>query len=216
MEKIIKNCEKHGECQHSIDKNGRIKCSKCASEAVQRRRDKLKIMSVEYKGGKCSMCGYNKCIEALDFHHLDSSEKDFGISAKGYTRSWEIVKQELDKCVLLCANCHRELHSKEKDLVWTINDETQKIESSLTKYYCTKCNKELNDQTKTGLCLDCYKKSLTNSNYPNKEELFELIKIQTFVDIGKTYGVSDNSIRALCKKYNIPSTKKELKELGFI
>jgi DNA replicative helicase MCM subunit Mcm2 (Cdc46/Mcm family) len=55
---------------------------------------------------------YSKCSEALEFHHIDEREKDFGISMKGYTRSWTKVKQELDKCLLVCANCHRELHSK--------------------------------------------------------------------------------------------------------
>lgn len=68
-------------------------------------------MAVEYKGNKCQLCGYNRCIEAMEFHHLDFSEKEFGISQKGYTRSWEIVKEELEKCIILCANCHREVHS---------------------------------------------------------------------------------------------------------
>jgi len=81
------------------------------SEAVQRRRDKVKNMAIEYKGGACQVCGYHKCKEALEFHHLNSSEKDFGISSKGYTRSWEKVKEELDKCIMLCANCHREVHA---------------------------------------------------------------------------------------------------------
>jgi len=68
-------------------------------------------MAVEYKGGKCAICGYDRCLEALEFHHLDSEGKDFGISDKGYTRSWKKVKEELDKCVMLCANCHREVHA---------------------------------------------------------------------------------------------------------
>ena len=80
--------------------------------AVYRRRKKVRQMSVEYKGGKCEECGYNRCIDAFEFHHSDLSKKDFGISEKGYTRSWSRVMQELDKCRLLCANCHRELHAK--------------------------------------------------------------------------------------------------------
>ena len=52
METIIKECKKHGLCQHNIDKNGKIRCSKCASEATQKRRDKIKILSIEYKGAK--------------------------------------------------------------------------------------------------------------------------------------------------------------------
>jgi hypothetical protein len=68
-------------------------------------------MAVNYKGGGCQFCGYDRCIEALEFHHLDPTLKDFGISYKGYTRSWERVKEEIDKCTLLCANCHREVHA---------------------------------------------------------------------------------------------------------
>ena len=69
-------------------------------------------MAVDYKGSHCELCGYSRCIEALEFHHTDSSGKDFSISEKGYTRSWGKVQEELDKCMLLCANCHRELHAK--------------------------------------------------------------------------------------------------------
>jgi hypothetical protein len=49
--------------------------------------------------------------EALEFHHKEVSSKDFGIPAKGYTRSWARVKEEIEKCVLVCANCHREIHA---------------------------------------------------------------------------------------------------------
>jgi len=79
-------------------------------QAVKKRRKKIREMAVEYKGGKCALCGYNKCIQALEFHHNSTTGKDFGISDKGYTRSWDRVKKEIDKCILVCANCHRELH----------------------------------------------------------------------------------------------------------
>ncbi|MEP6924664.1 MAG: HNH endonuclease signature motif containing protein [Pyrinomonadaceae bacterium] len=79
--------------------------------AVQRRREKVRLMAVEYRGGCCQICGYKRCIEALEFHHLDPKQKSFGISSKGYARSWEKVKQEIEKCALLCANCHREFHA---------------------------------------------------------------------------------------------------------
>jgi 5-methylcytosine-specific restriction endonuclease McrA len=80
--------------------------------AVYARRKKVRHMAVEYKGGKCEICGYDRCIEALEFHHKNTSSKDFGISSKGYTRSWKRVMEELDKCMIVCANCHRELHVK--------------------------------------------------------------------------------------------------------
>ena len=80
--------------------------------AVYKRRKKIRRMAVNYKGDSCQICGYNRCIDALEFHHNNSSGKDFSISEKGYTRSWPKVKEELDKCVLLCANCHREKHAQ--------------------------------------------------------------------------------------------------------
>ncbi len=80
------------------------------SKAVSKRRKLIKEMAIEYKGGKCCNCGYDKCARALHFHHLDPNEKDFGIGGNGRTRSWEKVKEELDKCVLVCSNCHAEIH----------------------------------------------------------------------------------------------------------
>lgn len=78
--------------------------------AVTKRRRKLKDLAIEYKGGKCIFCGYSKYKGALDFHHLNESQKEFSLSTRGLTRSWERIKQELEKCVLVCANCHREIH----------------------------------------------------------------------------------------------------------
>ena len=80
--------------------------------AVHARRKKIRQQAIEYKGGKCEMCGYDCCNDALEFHHNNLSDKKFGISAKGYTRSWKEVKDGLDKCIMICANCHRELHAK--------------------------------------------------------------------------------------------------------
>ena len=106
----IKYCKKHGETLFVLRKDGNFRCRKCSTESVQKRRDNLKIMAIEYKGDKCEICGYCKYIGALEFHHLNPAEKDFSISASGKTRSFELVKKELDKCILLCANCHREIH----------------------------------------------------------------------------------------------------------
>ena len=71
---------------------------------------KRKLMAVEYKGGKCSKCGYNKCVGALDFHHLDPTEKDASWQKMRLWNKSKLLK-ELDKCILLCANCHREAHN---------------------------------------------------------------------------------------------------------
>lgn len=80
-------------------------------KAVTKRRKKLREMARIYKGGKCMICGYDRYLGSLDFHHLDPSKKKFGLSLKGLTKSWEKVKAEIDKCILVCANCHREIHA---------------------------------------------------------------------------------------------------------
>jgi len=79
-------------------------------KAVARRRKKIRTMAIEHLGGKCVKCGYNKYPEALEFHHRNPLEKEFNVSSKGHCRSWERVKKEIEKCDLLCANCHREIH----------------------------------------------------------------------------------------------------------
>lgn len=74
-----------------------------------RRNNKLRL--IDYKGGKCERCGYEKSIPgAYDFHHLNPNEKDFGIAKAGNTRSLEKLKKEVDKCILVCRNCHAEIH----------------------------------------------------------------------------------------------------------
>jgi hypothetical protein len=116
MDKIVeKECPKHGLTDYVLRKDGRYRCRKCASESVSNRRRAMKLKLVEYKGGKCEICGYNKCIDALEFHHLNPDEKDLQVSGK--TKAFETLKEEVDKCILVCANCHREIHSKEKKVL---------------------------------------------------------------------------------------------------
>ena len=75
---------------------------------IATKRRLLKEQAVSYKGGKCRICGYNRTIAAMEFHHPDALEKDFTIAARMV--SWTAIVRELDKCILLCANCHREVH----------------------------------------------------------------------------------------------------------
>ena len=75
------------------------------------RWQKRKLDAIAYKGGHCESCGYDKCPEALEFHHLDPSEKEANWN-KIRLWSWKKCTQELDKCALLCSNCHREEHAR--------------------------------------------------------------------------------------------------------
>lgn len=77
-------------------------------------RVRIKRKAIEYKGGCCVVCGYKKSSRSLQFHHRDPTQKDFGIGGKSL--SWEKIKNELEKCELVCGNCHGEIHDGLIDL----------------------------------------------------------------------------------------------------
>lgn len=82
-------------------------CKECSRQDAIVRAKIIKIKCVEYKGGECQKCGYLKCIGALEFHHINRDEKEYSICQMiGF--SWETIKTELDKCILLCNRCHVE------------------------------------------------------------------------------------------------------------
>lgn len=84
-------------------------CIACVGQEVADRQRETKLKAVEYKGGECLLCGYHACPAAMDFHHTDPNEKDFSISHVKNASFNDTFKKELDKCVLLCARCHREV-----------------------------------------------------------------------------------------------------------
>lgn len=71
----------------------------------------MKLHAIKILGGKCSRCGYNKCVDALEFHHKNPNVKEFKLGS-GNTMSWKEYKKEVSKCVLPCSNCHKEVHSE--------------------------------------------------------------------------------------------------------
>jgi len=111
---ITKNCKIHGETSFAFRKSSnRYKCKRCGIDAVIKRRKKLKQLAIEKRGGACEHCGIKSQYQAIyDFHHLDPTTKEFALSSKGITKSWKKVEEELKKCILLCANCHRIVHAK--------------------------------------------------------------------------------------------------------
>ena len=85
-------------------------CKLCMDSTTLDKQRLRKQQAVEYLGGKCQRCGYSIYIGALEFHHRDPNEKDFAISSSR-SSSMEKMKPELDKCELLCSNCHKEVHN---------------------------------------------------------------------------------------------------------
>ena len=187
------------------------KYKKWQRKARKERKIKLIIML----GGKCSKCGYNKNYAALDFHHKNMDEKEeksFGVSSKGMLSKWSKLVEETKKCVLLCANCHREEHNKICLLPDGLNNcNSQQItfcrmksyfepKEEPKKYYC-KCGKEVWYGSK--MCSVCSHKKLRRVERPAKEELIKLIRDKPVTHIGKIFGVSDNAVRKWAKHYGI-------------
>lgn len=87
-------------------------CKVCFNLRSMKRYEERAKFIISLKGGCCLLCGYDKCIAALEFHHVDPTQKEFQIS-KRWSMSDDRIKEEIDKCVLLCSNCHRETHFRQ-------------------------------------------------------------------------------------------------------
>lgn len=84
-------------------------CKLCKNDLMMEIWKEKKVKAVQYKGGKCQKCGYYKCVEAMDFHHREPQNKKYDWH-KLRLQSWDKIEKELDKCDLLCRNCHCEEH----------------------------------------------------------------------------------------------------------
>jgi transposase len=104
-------CLHHGETDFWMEGRGAYRCLACRSERVAGRRRRMKEILVSEAGGSCRICGYSRSLAALHFHHLDPGEKRFSMGREGVTRSLAMMREEAQKCVLLCANCHAEVEA---------------------------------------------------------------------------------------------------------
>jgi transposase len=105
------NCPEHGLTTFVRRGNDGFRCRLCRSGAVHRRRRDVKRILVEEAGGACALCGYDRSLGGLHFHHVDPAGKSFALSRQGVTRSLAAARAEAAKCVLLCSNCHAEVEA---------------------------------------------------------------------------------------------------------
>ena len=189
---------------------------KSNAQAVSDYRRNRKLNLIKVAGGKCVLCGYDKNPGALEFHHLHPEEKEYGIATKGTCHNIQKDLAEIRKCILICANCHRdvndglysveELEKKfffDEDFAKTLIPLT-KEEREAIKYYCSECGKEITRDADTGKCPECAAKARRKVERPSREELKNLIRTTPFTKIGKQFGVSDNTIRKWCDAYDLP------------
>lgn len=104
-------CRHHGPVVHVLEGRGSYRCTRCRAAQVAEHRRKIKRLLIAEAGGCCRLCGYDRCEAALQFHHLDPTQKSFHLSLRGITRSLARVREEARKCVLLCATCHAEVEA---------------------------------------------------------------------------------------------------------
>ena len=143
----------------------------------QERALKRKLELIEYKGGKCECCGYKKNMAALEFHHIHPEEKEFQLDARHLSNTHiDKLKKEIDKCMLLCANCHREIHHPElsddniEKVIENYHSKTVSVFDKKRKMsVCPVCGKEFEYHRGKIFCSsECRKAS---KKYPDKEEV---------------------------------------------
>mgnify|MGYP001617393579 CR=1 FL=1 len=109
---ICGSCKENKSADDFYDKNSKRKhsyCKICFNRYCIDRWIQKKLDAIKYKGGQCKNCGYSKFYGALEFHHREPNKKEF-VWNKLRLKSWENITIELDKCDLLCSNCHKEIH----------------------------------------------------------------------------------------------------------
>jgi hypothetical protein len=99
--RFISTCHRHGRGEFLVFSGGRSRCARCNGEAVARRRRKVKQILVEEAGGRCELCGYDRYVGALHFHHVDPGRKSFALSHEGITRS--LVKSRRKRASACCS-----------------------------------------------------------------------------------------------------------------
>ncbi len=154
---------------------------------------KRKIELIDKRGGCCERCGYNKNIAAFDFHHKNPKEKEFKLDMRKLSNStMEAILIEFNKCELLCANCHRELHSEDlemtlvRQIIESINDSVIEIKE-IGKPKCVDCNCEINYSYVR--CKTCSDKNKRKVERPN----LDILKIE----------LNENGVTWCSKKYNV-------------
>lgn len=203
-------------CNKKKTKRNRKLCTTCVTSV---RRYRNKIAAIQLMGGKCNRCGWSGNMAGFEFHHKND-DKEFAIS-KISNRSWPRVKEELEKCELLCSTCHRIEHCKFKNRIDFLKDyisndkdiddliceylgqpkRTKPIKKS-QKCKSSKCSNVVYEPRKY-CSYKCSRQDHRKVDRPSKEILKIDLDNLSYRAIGRKYGVSDNTIRKWAKSYNL-------------
>lgn len=174
------------------------------SKAVQQWREETKRKLVKGFGGCCNRCGYNKCIKALELHHIDPKLKEHTIgSILSSPKKWQTIASEAAKCMLLCSNCHKEFHAG----MWTLAE--VEVNRFVPKEF------PMQERQSTGTCpmcgvtvygtvtcsLNCAAKKRIKAQWPAHTELLALLKTHSKCQVAEMLGVSEAAVRKRLKKF---------------
>jgi predicted nucleic acid-binding Zn ribbon protein len=188
------------------------------SEGVKQWRRTTKNRIVQAFGGKCCICGYNKCQDALELHHITPSEKDFSLGKiRAHSKSWNTIVIELRKCVLVCSNCHKEVHAN----ISEIPKDAPKFNECFADYKslivykkhefdeCPICGKQ-----KPKYNIVCSHECAAKRSRKVNWEAVDLITMKdnnmSNTEIGDLFGVSEGAVRKRLKKLGIWEKYKRL------
>lgn len=180
------------------------------SQGVKTWRKATKERMVAAMGGKCQCCGYDRCVEALDFHHINPAEKEMSLGAiRGNPRAWPVIVNELRKCILVCSNCHDEIHYGHR----VLPTEYARFDARYLEYKthpdladeCPVCGgvKYRGNQTCSRTCAGA-KSHIDWSPY----DLAELAKTHSLYQIADMVGCSRGAVSKRLDKLGIPYIKK--------
>lgn len=173
-----------------------------ASESIKKWRNYTKQRMIDAMGGKCQCCGYNTCNRSLAFHHVDPLQKDMGFDdLRLNTNGWKFIIIELKKCVLVCHNCHGEIHSGIREIPLEydkFNDSYEEYKAQPDLEKCSQCGNVKRDSTKY-CSRSCAAKVSGKVDWENID-LLELLNTYTVAELVDKLGISDGAIYKRRKK----------------
>lgn len=179
------------------------------SEAVKRWRRNAKSRLIKAFGGSCSICGYCKCNDVMEFHHLDPSTKETSWGQiRGSIKSWESIVEEMQKCVMLCSNCHKEVHAG----ISQIPENASRLDLQATNYKaiekqnmmdnCPHCGNLKKKQSKTCGNIRCVSKRPVKKVDWSVVDVVSLVKeYKSFEAAGDVLGVSGAAVSRQWRKH---------------
>lgn len=166
------------------------------------------------KGGKCEICGYNKNISALEFHHINPDEKELALDARSFSNNkYELLNKEVEKCMLLCSNCHREMHNPTlmlENIPNIINDKKEEQinyrrifgQKEQKRAFCANCGKEFKYMKGKIFC--CEQCKYEYKKYPSIEEIqkqYELL--HNWTEVAKYFNLTRKVIQNIRKRFGV-------------